>query len=149
MSPQKQLQAAHCPSFPLKIYICAPVYTETVFLSWVFENTWKNLTPKTLSRPFTPRRTQRPSKRNWLMLGRNKAVIQISQSYRGMLIKVNAYQALVWSSALLSFQKHCFNLANAALPFVILFRDCVVKHSAQATCCRSSRNCLQMSSLRC
>lgn len=66
-----------------------------------------------------------------------------------MLIKVNAYQALVWSSALLSFQKHCFNLPNAALPFVILFRDCVVKRSTQTTCCRRSRNCLQTTSLHC
>lgn len=81
------------------------------------------------------------------MLGRSEAIIQISQSYRGILIKVNAYQALVWSSTLLSFQKHCFNLTNAALPFVTLTGDCVVKRSsAQATCCRSSTNCLQMSS---
>lgn len=82
------------------------------------------------------------------MLGRSEAVIQISQSYRGMLIKVNVYQALVWSSTLLSFQKRCFNLANAALPFVTLAGDCVVKCSAQATCCRSSTKCLQMSSPR-
>lgn len=65
------------------------------------------------------------------MLGRSEAVIQISQSYRGILIEVNAYQALVWSSTLLSFQKHCFNLTKAALPFVTLAGDCIVKHRQQ------------------
>lgn len=45
--------------------------------------------------------------------------------------------------------RNCFNLTNAALPFVIPFHDCAVKHSTQTTSCRSSRNHLQTASSCC